>query len=54
MTVNELITELEGYQRMGMGQEDVYLYVGGRGARIDRTEPGDGLEDVFLLDKETL
>ena len=60
MTVFELIRELTEYAAMGMGDEPVEMYITdttgcGRchGANIARTEPGDGLETIFLLDDET-
>lgn len=53
MTVSELIRELVGYEDMGMGSESVYVAVRGQYGEIQRTEPGDGIEDVYLLDKDT-
>lgn len=53
MTVSELMAELRHYVQMGMGDETVHMAVQGRYSTVHRTEPGDGIQEVFLLDKDT-
>lgn len=53
MTVSELIRELQEYEVMGMGQEPVYMAVQLHYGLAQRTEPGDGIQDVYILDKDT-
>lgn len=53
MTVSELAEELRGYLDMGMRDEPVYVAVRGQYAEPERTEPGDGIEHVYILDKDT-
>lgn len=53
MTLSELIKDLQGYEQIGMGDELIFICVAGKTAHIDRTEPGDGLDDIYLLDLET-
>lgn len=53
MTVAELAAELDGYIQMGMADEPVYVAVRGTYAEPERTEPGDGIEYVYILDKDT-
>lgn len=53
MTVSELIKELAEYAAMGMGDEPVYVAVRGKYGLVQRTETGDGIQDVYLLDKDT-
>jgi len=54
MTVAELAEELRGYLDMGMGAELVYVSVRGQYAEPNRTEPGDGIKNVYILDEGTV
>lgn len=53
MTVSELIRELQEYEDMGMGSETVHMAVQSQYGTVHRTEPGDGIQEVYLLDKDT-
>jgi hypothetical protein len=53
MTVSDLVRELSEYEAMGMGEEVVEVAVRGHYGYVDRTEPGDGLNGIYLLDVDT-
>jgi hypothetical protein len=53
MTVSDLARELAEYEAMGMGEDVVEIVVRGHYGYVDRTEPGDGLDGIYLLDVNT-
>lgn len=53
MTLSELIRDLQGFEQIGMGDELVFIGVEGMTRHVDRTEPGDGMDDIYILDLGT-